>query len=333
MSLKDKFRKLERGQAMMEYWPTIPAAIAIVISAGMMVNFLKGGLSKTAEVLYRSSAGVQIEVCDTTSLNEQGPTVAENIGPHHVELVSVTYNPETDETTVTYEVTSGSPLIKSVTFDIPDAIGTDEIKVASESWSPQDDIVTGYSTKDKVHADNGLGNGADAQPPGMPPENDVVFTAPDGSTIAAHDHNMEITYPEGNSGTMHAVYDDGDNYWVYDGDGSYPDTSTTNTLHIAPPDPGNPGNKHLGQTDKPGKRTVIARNIPNLYLLQDASSTDMGFTYGESRDISFVLQGQVTFQSVNVTVWESQDSSYTSTIVGPVQVIDEGETTTVISCE
>ena len=129
--------------------------------------------------LYKSSEGVSIEVCDTTSEDLEGTTIVE-MGPHNVELVSVDYDPSTDQTTVTYQVTSGNPLIKSVSFDIPDAIGYDEIRVASENWADSGDIVTGYNTKDKTHGDNGLGNGADDQPPGMPPENDVVFQYTDG---------------------------------------------------------------------------------------------------------------------------------------------------------
>ena len=50
MSILNRLQKLESGQALMEYWPTIPAAIMIVISASIMVSFLQDGFSTTADV-------------------------------------------------------------------------------------------------------------------------------------------------------------------------------------------------------------------------------------------------------------------------------------------
>jgi hypothetical protein len=360
MSIFKRWRKLESGQAMAEYWPTIPAAIAIIVSATMLANFIKQGLNQTTDVLYRAQEGVSVEICKTTEDDVSGPSVAQ-AGPHTIELVNVTYDPSSDQTTVTYEVTSGNPLIKSMSFDIPDAISNNEIKVASENWAPGNPpdsqastetttttttdtnvITTAYTPPDKVkvHGDNGLGNGADAQPPGNPPENDVVYmpaTIASIQTFSSGDtyitsHTPGIDVEDMGNGKKHIEYEG----LVYEGDGTTyvapDDDESGNTLVVAPPKPGQPGNKQLGSKGK-GKHTIVARAIPNLYLLQEVTTVTQGFSYGESRDISFVLQGQVTFQEINVTVWTSQTNSYTTTISGPVKVVDEGTTTTVISCD
>ena len=104
------------------------------------------------------------------------------------------------------------------------------------------------------------------------------------------------------------------------------------TLEVAPDDPivGQPGNKQLGKS----KRTVASNIMSNLnLLLADGSAVDMGFEYGETREISFVLEGQVQFQEVEVTVWTSENDSNTATITGPVKIIDLGTNTVVIGCD
>jgi hypothetical protein len=297
---------------------------------------LKGGFSKTADALTKSSERINLEICDTTSDEANGPVVS-NLGPHKIEFVGTSQDGD-GNTVVTYLVTSGNPLIKSVEFDIPDEISSDEIAVASENWAPENEsIVTGYTPEEKINenkgpkGNNGLGNGADPAPPGNPPENDVVFMyqLATGIELAGYEGTWVVPVYKTDSGVTWV--DNGDKTRTYSitvNDVTYPLVEAPDTFD---PIVGQPGNKGQG---KAKKHTVIARTIPNLALLQDTTTTvDQGFKYGEGREISFVLSGDVVFQAVNVTAWESESSSRTGTITGPVKVIDLGTTTTTIGCD
>jgi hypothetical protein len=126
MSKDKRWHKLESGQALMEYWPTIPAAIMIIISAGLIVNFLRGSFSDTADALNR----VSDEICETSE-DKTGPD-SQVVDRHLFELVSVTY--DGTNTTVVYQVTSAEKWSLShwtlgISKDIADNI-IDE----SEAW-------------------------------------------------------------------------------------------------------------------------------------------------------------------------------------------------------
>ena len=184
-----KWHKLESGQAMMEYWPTIPAAIMIVISAGLIVSFLRGSFSQTADVLNR----VNIEVCETTEEESTGPD-SSIVDRHLFELVSVNF--DGTNTTVVYRVTSAAKYsLSHWTLSIPKSVA-DNIIDESEPWSWTDNdpttgavgikFDTGYDGEggsggtgsDIPKGNNGVGNGEDDQPPGDPPINDGEGTSP-----------------------------------------------------------------------------------------------------------------------------------------------------------
>ena len=158
MSKQKGWRNLESGQALMEYWPTLPAAIMIIISAGLITNFLRGAFSQTADVLERSSAGIQLEVCNTTE--DQIGTDSTVVDNHLIELISTNFDGE--NTTVVYRVTSAE-----------DA----------------DCVEKG---------NNGVGNGEDPPPPGNNGFNDVEGTSPGnpGAKGGGVDPQADLDTPE-----------------------------------------------------------------------------------------------------------------------------------------
>jgi len=168
---KSFFRRAESGQALVEYWPTIPAAIAIMISAGAITNFLNNAFLKTADSLGR--VGLSMEVCNSTSDSDEGPDEATDLGDHTIDLTAVVYDPVTDTTTVTYHVVSGSqPSISHWVLAIPKSMA-DLIIDESEPWEWTDSdpttgtmgikFDTGYEggdaggPPDKEDKDNGKG--------------------------------------------------------------------------------------------------------------------------------------------------------------------------------
>lgn len=131
------WKKLERGQALMEYWPTFPAAVGIMIGAGAITAFLGGAFSSTTEGLNR--AGLPQEVCETTEETTEGPTVAQ-LGDHTVEVTAQNYDPETDTTTVTYTVTSGTqPSISHWVLAMPSDVADNIVDVSEQyEWTDSD---------------------------------------------------------------------------------------------------------------------------------------------------------------------------------------------------
>ena len=118
------WHRLERGQAMSEYWPTIPAGIAIMILAGVIGSWVSQSFLQTVEGLNR--AGLPQEICNTTDAEQEentGPTFAQ-LGPHSVALTSVVYDESSDTTTVVYSFTSNpdAHAISNKTANIPWAV-------------------------------------------------------------------------------------------------------------------------------------------------------------------------------------------------------------------
>jgi hypothetical protein len=138
-----RWNRLQSGQAMMEYWPTIPAAIMIMIAGGALVHMLNGAFSKTTDALYR--AGLNSEICMTTSETVDGTDEAV-MNDHHIQVSATVYDPGTDTTTVTYTVTSGaSPSISHWVLGIPKSIAANIID-ESEAWEWTDsDPTTGVA--------------------------------------------------------------------------------------------------------------------------------------------------------------------------------------------
>ncbi len=85
-----RWKQLQRGQALVEYWPTIPAAVAVMIGAAILVDFVNTSFLKTANGLdgYCKPA----EVIETEA----------NIFNHHIESSGSSYDPKTDRTTIAF---------------------------------------------------------------------------------------------------------------------------------------------------------------------------------------------------------------------------------------
>jgi hypothetical protein len=94
------WHQFERGQAMMEYWPTLPAAVMVAIMASAIVGPIQQFLNLTTDGL----SGV---ACDTPTTQ---PNFVDLEGGHRIEVTSSNYDGE--NTTVTFKVSSGdSPSI------------------------------------------------------------------------------------------------------------------------------------------------------------------------------------------------------------------------------
>jgi hypothetical protein len=89
--------RMQSGQALVEYWPTIPAAIMVMITASAFVAPVKDIFQMTANSL----SGVE---CETVA---GGPTAVDLDGGHRIEVTSSVYDPNTDRTTVSFHVSSG----------------------------------------------------------------------------------------------------------------------------------------------------------------------------------------------------------------------------------
>lgn len=281
------WQQLESGQALMEYWPTIPAAIMIVISAGLVVSFLRGSLTQATDGLNRASAGVRIEVCETTEDNNGGQSSF--VGTHNFEFVGSTYDGE--NTTIVYRVSSSEKyalshwvlgISKEVADNIIDqsepwewtnndpttgAVGIKFDTGYGEGDSSKDTSDESSEGKDKQKGNNGVGNGEDPQPPGNPPVNDGEGTSP------------------GNPGNK--------------GGADTTDTGKTNK-------------------GKSNKQKTFTSQLSHLYLLQDKSQTTFSLADGETREIFLVLSGSYDFNPVTVTTKSANLEPVVGTISGPV---------------
>jgi hypothetical protein len=133
--------KWQSGQAMAEYWVTIPGSIMIMLAAAALVQFITGGLLRTWEGLT-PNGGLDCEV--QPEEEDEGPEYAQ-LGCHSVQLVARYYDSETDRTTVAYEVTSGcDPAISHWTLGLPDGL-RDKVLSTSEAYEWGVDPNTGVS--------------------------------------------------------------------------------------------------------------------------------------------------------------------------------------------
>jgi hypothetical protein len=162
-----KWQKLESGQALMEYWPAIPASIMVMISAGLIVSFLRGSFGQTVDILTVSD----IEVCEENEEDKTGPETIV-VDRHTIIFVGDVYDPETDTTTVTYRVTSEpGPDLSHWVLSIPKGIA-DKITDVSEQWGWTDaDPTTGVSG---IKFDTGYeGSGGGGPPADKGPKNKI----------------------------------------------------------------------------------------------------------------------------------------------------------------
>lgn len=115
-----KWLRWQRGQALAEYWPTIPAAITLLLVGGLVVQFITGSLLTTVD--YLNPVGFECEEKPPAYVSE-GPETATPMGNHEIQLLSKTYDPETDRTTVVYRVTNvPSPDISHWVLGMPPGV-------------------------------------------------------------------------------------------------------------------------------------------------------------------------------------------------------------------
>jgi len=126
-----KWLRWQRGQALVEYWPTIPAGIALMLSAGLLVQWITGGLLTIIDYTQPTEY-----VCEEKEpdLTYEGPIDTPEFDKHEVILTTRTYDEETDTTVVVYKVTNTpSPDISHWTLGMPPGVGKN-IKWTSEAY-------------------------------------------------------------------------------------------------------------------------------------------------------------------------------------------------------
>ncbi len=165
---KPRWWHLQQGQALLEYWPTIPVGIMIIIAASGLARWLNNAYLMTVDELNR--AGMNRELCNTPEEDDDGPTIA-YLGDHVIQLVATHYDPNDDVTTVVYRVTSGpKPSISHWVLGVPQHIA-DQVGSVSEQWEwTSNDPTTHiagikFDTGYEVGSDDG-GNGGPKDKPG-----------------------------------------------------------------------------------------------------------------------------------------------------------------------
>ncbi|MBZ0297837.1 MAG: hypothetical protein K8L99_35105 [Anaerolineae bacterium] len=124
------WQKLESGQALIEYWPTIPVAVAVMIVAAVIAPTINSAF-------LRAAGGLSGISCDAPEEVTDGPSTITNLdGGHTIELTSNVYDPVDDRTTITFTVTSGTqPSISHWVLGI-DQETASRIVASSEAYEP-----------------------------------------------------------------------------------------------------------------------------------------------------------------------------------------------------
>ncbi|WP_162909401.1 hypothetical protein [Aggregatilinea lenta] len=102
-SHQSRWHKWQRGQALVEYWPTLPIAIAIMLSASLITSFITNSFQQTIDGI--SGTGLTCVGAEETDAETEGPSYAD-LGGHSVQLTGYQYDPDEDVTRVSYQVTS-----------------------------------------------------------------------------------------------------------------------------------------------------------------------------------------------------------------------------------
>jgi hypothetical protein len=149
------WHRIQRGQALVEYWPTLPVGVMIMISAAAIIAPMRHAYQTTADVLNG---------CEVIQL---GPTSADLNGGHRVEVVSSNYNGS--ETTVVIKVSSGDqPAISHVVFGF-DADTASKIVYANYDYQMMYDSADPTTGKFGIKFDQGYsGNGNNGNDSGGP---------------------------------------------------------------------------------------------------------------------------------------------------------------------
>jgi hypothetical protein len=131
--------KWQRGQALMEYWPTIPAAICLMLAASGLTQAINKSILTTVD--YLNPTGLE---CPEQEEKDEGPDEAQ-LNCHTIQLVGRSYDEVNDRTTVAYKVTNGcDPDISHWMLGAPSWI-QDKILSASEKWEWVVDPTTGVA--------------------------------------------------------------------------------------------------------------------------------------------------------------------------------------------
>ncbi len=89
----------QRGQALTEYWPTIPASIIIMLMASGIATWFNKAILQTVDYLNPTDLRCEQQVDE-----EEGPDTA-YMDCYTIELVGNSYDEVNDQTTVAYKVT------------------------------------------------------------------------------------------------------------------------------------------------------------------------------------------------------------------------------------
>lgn len=121
------WQRWQSGQALVEYWPTLPIGIMVSLSAAALVGPLQDAFQTTADSL--SGIPCQVETV-------MGPTYVDLEGGHRIEVTASSYDPVTDRTTVVFKVSSGDqPSISHWVLGI-DEDTADRIISSTEAYVP-----------------------------------------------------------------------------------------------------------------------------------------------------------------------------------------------------
>jgi len=138
-----KWLRWQRGQALAEYWPTIPAAITLLLVGGLVVQFITGSLLTTVD--YLNPVGFECEE-KPPAYESEGPETATPMGNHEIQLLSKTYDPETNRTTVVYRVTnSPSPDISNWVLGMPPGVRRHILSTSERYLTVDNDPHTGIT--------------------------------------------------------------------------------------------------------------------------------------------------------------------------------------------
>lgn len=145
------WHRWQRGQAMVEYWPTIPVGIMVMITAGALAGPITNAFQSACDGLSAS---------DTSSV----PTATDLNGGHHIEVVSSTY--DGINTTVIFRVSSGDqPSISHWVLGIDAATAvrlvsaTSEIGDEAPAWTDNDPTTGAVGIKFDIGYEGGGGGG------------------------------------------------------------------------------------------------------------------------------------------------------------------------------
>ena len=309
MSTNKRWQSLESGQALMEYWPTIPAAIMVMISAGIIVSFLRGSFSQTADALNRVNA----EICETDEDEQSGPS-STVVGDKLVELVGVNY--DGTNTTVIYRVTEAV---------VPK--GNNGVGNGEDGQPPGAPPVNDGEGTSPGNPGN-KGGPSDTTETVEETTNYILLAIPAGATTniidgsgswVLIDSGVQIGESDtkgnqgGNNNDNNGDKPKGNNGVGNGEDGQPPGEPPINDGEGT--SPGNPGNK--GGKDK---RTPVSRQIMNIQLQLTGSTTSISFVGGNSYEIALLLSGEYEFEPVTVT---NTSNGVDNVISAPVRTIVE----------